>query len=93
MEMIILAIFKAQANVLAPPSLSPTSLPIRLLQSSQHGYHDHKGRCAECTTKICRHIPKPTVMARCVTFQFSYCIDQINFYANLEKISYWFETM
>jgi hypothetical protein len=37
MELIILAIFQAQANVLTPPSLCPTFLPIRLLQSSQNG--------------------------------------------------------
>jgi hypothetical protein len=45
MELIILAIFKAQANVLTPPSLCRTSLPIRFLQSSQHDKHHKTSLC------------------------------------------------
>jgi hypothetical protein len=43
MELIILAKFKSQANVLTSSSLSPTLLPIRLLQSSQPD-NDHRRR-------------------------------------------------
>jgi len=48
MELIILAIFQAQANVLTPPTLCPTSLPIRLLQSSQNG-NARRHQCIEST--------------------------------------------
>jgi hypothetical protein len=76
MESIILAIFQAQANVLTHPSLCPTSLPIRLLQSSQNG-NARRHRCVESTIEKCEDIPKAMPMFRCVHSNFIVCIDPI----------------
>jgi len=76
MELIILAIFQAQANVLTPPSLCPTSLPIRLLQSSQNG-NARRHFCVQSTIAKCKDIPRASQMARCVRYNFINCIDPI----------------
>jgi hypothetical protein len=77
MELIILEIFNAQANVLAPPSLCPASvLPIRLLQVSQNG-NDHRHHCIESTIEKCKYIPTVIKMSRCVLTNFVTCIDAI----------------
>jgi hypothetical protein len=66
MELIILAIFQAQAiNVLTPPSLCPTFLPIRLLQSSQNS-NARRQHCVESTIEKCKDIPRAMQMFRCV---------------------------
>jgi hypothetical protein len=66
MVLTILAKFKSQANVHTSGSLSPTSLPIRLLQSSQPD-NDHKHHCYESTYEKCKHFLRPTKMVPCVT--------------------------
>ena len=68
------------------PSLSPASLPIRLLQSSQPD-NDHRRRCFESTAEKCELIPEPTIMARCVTYDIIFCIDRSHILASLQKVA------
>jgi hypothetical protein len=84
MELIILAIFKAQANILTPHSVSRTSLPSRLLQSPPG--NDEKLSCVESTIEECKHIEKAPVMASCITFNFFSCIRRIGFPTDGEKV-------
>jgi hypothetical protein len=76
MELIILAIFHVQNNVLTPPSLCPTSLPLRLLHSSQNG-NARRHLCVESTIEKCKDIPRVGPMFRCVRSNFIICIDPI----------------
>jgi hypothetical protein len=76
MELIILAIFQAQGIVLIPASLCPTSLPIRLLQSSQNG-DDRRHLCVESTIERCKDTPRADEMATCVRFYFINCMDPV----------------
>jgi hypothetical protein len=69
MELIILVVFKARADVLTPPSLFPTSLPIRLLQSSQPE-NDHKRHCVESTFEKCKHLTHPREIVVYCSFYF-----------------------
>lgn len=77
MELIILEIFNAQANVLAPPSLCPASLPIRLLEVLSQNGNDHRHHCIESTIEKCKYIPTVMKMSRCVLTSFVTCIDAI----------------
>jgi hypothetical protein len=86
MELIILSIFKAEANVLAPCSLRRTSLPIRLLlQSSQPGNDYIPPRCFESTIEKCEHIKEAHQMAFCVTHILFSCIFKTQFPIDMEK--------
>jgi len=73
MELIILAILEAQSKVLTSPSLHPTSLHIRLLQSSQVG-EDHRRRCVASTYEECKQIREHTKLEMCVSYKFVRCI-------------------
>lgn len=84
MELIILAIFKAQANVFTPPALSPPTLPIHLLQSSQPSNHQTfaltlqekiKHDCSKKTFESCKDITKGKAMVRCVKRSSLVCIE------------------
>ena len=77
-RLIILAIFKAHANVLTPPSLRPTSLPIRLLQSSQLSINNRR-HCVKSTIEKCEHITKTNEMRSCITEDLIPCIFRIEF--------------
>ena len=81
MELMILAIFKAQANVLTPPSLFPTSPPIHIHQSSQDG-NDHRRRCAESAFKKCEHITEIASMMECAIHELFICIASSEFQTN-----------
>ena len=74
MQLIILVILEAQANVLTPhDSLSPTSLSIRLLQSSQLG-NDHRRHCVGKTYEECKDIGEQIPLVGCVSYTFVRCI-------------------
>lgn len=64
-----------------PPSrsLRPTSLHIRLLQSSEPGTNHRRCRCAESTFQKCKHIRERIQMSGCVCSNFVLCIDRIDF--------------
>jgi hypothetical protein len=86
MELIILGIFEAQANDLNPPFLYPTSLSIRLLQSSQLSSHDRL-HCVENTIEKCKLKTNPIGMEHCVHNNFIPCIvRKIEFPTNPAKV-------
>ena len=70
MELIILAIFEAQANVFI---CRPASLHIRLLQSSQV-VKDQKRQCYESTLEKCKHFIERALVEDCVTFRYFHCM-------------------
>jgi len=73
MECVILAIFKAQANIVIPPSLYPTSLPIRLLQSSQPG-SERRHYCIQSAFEKCKHMQERYGMGSCILPNYMFCI-------------------
>lgn len=83
--LIIFAIFKVEANVLTPPSLSSPLLPIRLLRSYQPRPHTTKTlavipqarikqRCSERSFFLCQFGTRPKALARCVRRQYTRCL-------------------